>query len=483
MTITINIEPDKIDLWDMNDISEKAYRIGMEVGRKIMQKVLEKNDLEILSKADRERYENKGLRKTSIMTKCGNVEYRRRVYIDKSGEDRPHCVYLLDEKMKTEKIGKVEKNLCLEICSSVMDGTFRSCSRELKENSDVDLSTMGVWNIFQSVAEKGKNRIEKEQQLKEEKSSRGTVETKILYEEMDGVWPKLQGESRRMYGSSREMKVFVAYDGVLYKGGKNDPKSRRILDNKVAFGTFNGVDDFRAKKEAIIANTYKTDSIELRVINGDAANWTKMAGDKEIAVLDRFHRNKSIRRLLHDEEQIKQVYDLLNRKETDKLIDYLEALQNSLEDEEQRKDCTELYNYFNDNKDFLLSYYDRGLDIPETRLPGEIHHARLGSMESNIFTLIGNRMKGRRACWSIDGGNNMALMLCLYHTTGIWDICDEYELPPAVEEQVEEEDTGDILSANQIPLSVGSGYDGWAKASIYLGEKWLKELAKSGNLI
>lgn len=37
-------------------------------------------------------------------------------------------------------------------------------------------------------------------------------------------------------------------------------------------------------------------------------------------------------------------------------------------------------------------------------------------MESNVFTLIGNRMKGRRACWSIDGGNNLAALLCRFYS-------------------------------------------------------------------
>lgn len=43
-------------------------------------------------------------------------------------------------------------------------------------------------------------------------------------------------------------------------------------------------------------------------------------------------------------------------------------------------------------------------------------------MESNVFTLIGNRMKGRRACWSIDGANNLAVLLCKAHSTAEADL-------------------------------------------------------------
>lgn len=40
-------------------------------------------------------------------------------------------------------------------------------------------------------------------------------------------------------------------------------------------------------------------------------------------------------------------------------------------------------------------------------------------LQGSIFTLIGNRMKGRRACWSINGANHLALILCACHTTGL----------------------------------------------------------------
>lgn len=46
------------------------------------------------------------------------------------------------------------------------------------------------------------------------------------------------------------------------------------------------------------------------------------------------------------------------------------------------------------------------IEVPLTS--GVTHNARLGSMEGNVFSLIGNRMKGRRACRRVDGGNHLA---------------------------------------------------------------------------
>lgn len=40
-------------------------------------------------------------------------------------------------------------------------------------------------------------------------------------------------------------------------------------------------------------------------------------------------------------------------------------------------------------------------------------------MEGNVFTIIGIRMKGRRACWSIDGGNRIATLLCKHYSVNV----------------------------------------------------------------
>ena len=55
-------------------------------------------------------------------------------------------------------------------------------------------------------------------------------------------------------------------------------------------------------------------------------------------------------------------------------------------------------------------------DIEKPQLGEGKVYRHLGCMESNIFTIIGNRMKGRRACWSIAGAENLARILCLKHT-------------------------------------------------------------------
>lgn len=119
------------------------------------------------------------------------------------------------------------------------------------------------------------------------------------------------------------------------------------------------------------------------------------------------------------------------------------------------------------------SGYERGLSIPETRQPGVIHHARLGSMESNVFALIGNRMKGRRCCcWSVNGANHLASLLCLKHTTGLGSLFSGLEPSPAQQEACV---AGKPISVSKMPVTSGRGPECYKRASIP-NIPWLKNI-------
>ncbi len=144
---------------------------------------------------------------------------------------------------------------------------------------------------------------------------------------------------------------------------------------------------------------------------------------------------------------------------------------NSENDPDIQDHYRKLQTYYKGNMGALLSAYDHGIPIPATSEPGVIHHARLGSMESNVFTLVGNRMKGHRACWSIRGATNLANLLCLYHTTGFSGMFTGYTLP-AVEMTVPDRKP---LSASKVPLKAGKGYECRSRASVP-NLPWLKAL-------
>ena len=428
--------------------------------------IREKDD-EILIERDKDRYRNKGFRQTTIKTKHGPVSFKRRMYYDNNNKK---TVYLLDEKLFSNAVGLVDEELCNIIANMITSMTYRKVSEVLGITLGIHISHQQIWNIVQELGQRERANIEELAELNSKNQLTGEVETKILYEEADGDWLKLQGNDRKQYGPSKEMKIAIAYDGATYqrcKGGK----VRRTLDNKVAYSSFETVNEFRRHKEAVIASKYNNDEIELIVKNGDGAQWIQKDKNSNcICVLDEFHRNKKITECVSDKNIAGTLNSLLFSGQYQLLLEVIEAYINSIEDDVQVEKLKELYSYYSENFDALPGYYDRGIKIPETREPGVIHHARLGSMESNVFTLIGNRMKGGRACWSIEGGNNLAALLCIYHTS-------KRQIPKTDTELCKAETPS--LSASKIKPTSGKGYEGIKNYNIPSTLPWLKRLAST----
>ena len=464
MTITVEVEISNREMQSFGKLVATAFELAMEFGRKLVVRALELRDQELAETRDKKRFRSKGKRQTSVKTKLGVVEYQRTVYVDNAAPEGRSCVYLLDEALEIDKVGLVSEDVCQAAAKAVCETSYRGAAKIITETTGLYISAQGVWNILQSLGRRQKARIEQYTKCAEQHCSTGVIESKLLYEENDGIHLKLQGESRKKYGSDKEMKVGIAYDGATWQIGK-DKKKRRTLDSKAAYASFENAQDFMKNKEGLIASRFNVDEIELRVINGDGAKWIRKHGDANcISVLDKFHRNKKITECVRDPEFASLVRELLYAGRIDDTLTCIEAQINSVADEQEKALLKELYSYYANNKDALLGYYDRGITIPPTRLPGEIHHARLGSMESNVFTLIGNRMKGRRACWSENGANNLALILCAYHTTGMENLFSVTVPASTVTNETPSMDTK--ASAGNTPAAEGHGYCFWSSGSI-----------------
>ena len=464
MSITYKIELDNEKIENFSELVEKVFSAVMECGRDMVKQHLEKLDCELLEQRDKKKYRAKGTRKTSVKTKLGTIEYERRIYLDTQTDTH---VFLLDEAMSSRCIGLVDEELCKTIEKMICNQSYRETAESISSTTAQRITHQAVWNIVQQA---GKNAIA----LSTEPAAAGSVESKLLYEEADGDWLKLQGKDRKSHGKSKEMKIGIAYDGVLYKEQKNG-KIRRKLDNKVAYASFEAASDFRKHCENAISRVYNTDEIVLRVRNGDGANWIQKTTNCDcICVLDKFHRNKKITECVKNKEIAENLRELLYNNQFDDLINCIEAYANSVEDSAEKDKLHELYSYYSENREALAGYYERGRSIPPTREPGVIHHARLGSMEGNVFTLIGNRMKGRRACWSVNGGNNLAALLCKHYTDADYD-------QDNVSEQVVNNSLP-VLSAASIKETSGRGYEFSGNVSISPSSKLIKSISKFKSL-
>jgi len=481
MTITLEAEIRKGEIKNLSEFAEEIQKQGEEISRESVRRYLEQYDLLLMATRDKSRYRSKGLRSTSIKTRHGVIEYRRRVYQDLQAKEGKRCVYLLDEVIHRDGVGLCDRKICELAVRFACQGSYRDAARQISEATALEISHQGVWNIVQQMGKRELERVSRHTELMEANQGIGTIETPILYEENDGIWLHMQGKDRKAYGKSKEMKVGIAYDGVLWKE-KNSVVKRRELDEKVAFASFESAKEFEKHKRGVMSGHYDLDSVELVVKNGDGANWIQKSTETNtISVLDEFHRNKKLTECVWDKDFAQVLRKLLFEKNVDGVLACLEAQINTLsvvsERAEEVEKLKELQRYYTENKESLLGYYDRGVKIPPTRKPGIIHHARLGSMESNVFTIIGNRMKGRRHCWSIAGANNLGLLLCEYHTTGLGRLHT-----PLPEKPVQEKpwvDTGRPLTHREAMNKVGKGYEYYQRAELSASCPFLRFVIRS----
>jgi hypothetical protein len=467
---------------DFNSLEREIVEKSREAGRCALRAQLEAWDKMLMESRDPKVYRNNGFRQTTIKTMLGEVTYSRRVYEQRNPEGTKATVYLLDAAMEVNGCGLMSGNLANEIGKAACEGSYRATARAVSEMTGQRVSHTTAWNTVQTLGERVGVLEEQAAELVAKHKSGGRLESPVLFEEQDGIWLKLQGKSRKRYGASHEMKLAIAYDGAKKVG-----KKRYELTNKVACANFENVGKFINRKEGAIAAVYNVDEIDMRFLNGDGAVWIKQSvtDDTVHFQLDAFHRNKAVLTHVKDPEKRALVWELLYAKRIDDLLDclegYMNCLDETIEEEVSEKDDLQiLLNYFANNKDGLVPCHRRGLDIPNP--PDGKEYRRMGAMESNVFTVLGNRMKDRRACWSIDGGNKLARLLCLRATGKLTDTLERLSalcLPLKYTEEVMIK-----MTVSKSPKADGKGYEPvHGGAFPALPEyKWLREICKIKDL-
>jgi len=456
---------------DFNAIERSVQKMCNELGCAVLKSTLEQWDAELAASRDRSEYRHKGKRKKAIKTVLGEVEYERSVYETRSEDGVKSFVYLLDETMGMTGSGFMSGVLSEQIVQASCESSYRGAARAVSEMTGQAISHTAAWNVVQALGERLDVQEDRAAKLAADNKGAGTLETKLLFEEADGIWLSLQGKSRKTHGKTREMKMCIAYDGAKQKG-----KKRYELTNKVACANFEAAGKFVKRKDGVIAGVYNVDKIDMRFLNGDGADWIKDCITDETVhfQLDQFHRNRAVLQYVYfDPDARKTIMDLLYSKQTDDLLAVIEAYANSTENETERDNFLKLREYFTNNKDALVPCHRRGLTLPPPP-EGKVYR-RLGAMESNVFTIVGNRMKGRRACWSINGGNNLARLLCLKFTKRLTKTLQTLTvgvLPKRYAEEIP------IILSAKVPKREGKGYNGFHHAGSFPATpdyKWLRD--------
>jgi hypothetical protein len=317
---------------------------------------------------------------------------------------------------------------------------------------------MGAWNVVQqygAAIEQQELRL-KELDDGESTGHLGNISTPVLFVEHDDVWLRRQKETRRAKGDitepEKKLGMKPMHMGIAYTGWAQSKDGSFKTANKIAYASFGSSSDFVSNFETLLRHRYDMDGIEQRVTNGDGEQWIRTAAENNDSILqlDPYHRSKAIIKAVRDKEARKLLFDAIEKKDVEKVLNITNELMLREQDEPKRKALDKLYGYFSNNRDIFLSIQERGIELPKP--PDEITYRNMGVQESSNCSILTQRMKHRRGSWSEKGADHMGKILCFRNTIGLDAILGV--LPEISTATVWVEP----LSAAQTPKHDGKGY-------------------------
>jgi hypothetical protein len=442
----------KENAYTFKELEKLIFQRSCEASRIYTKELLETYDKELMNSRDKSYYRHKGLRKTTIKTIYGEVEYQRALYEVQDSDGTKRYIYLLDESLELENIGMISTHLAEQLVDGITEMSYRACAKKVSEMTGQSISAMGVWNVIQAL---GRKVDEEEQELVTAHKAgqvKGKKEVPVLFEEADGVYVSLQGRDRKKNGGRRaEMKVALAY-----AGWKKTGKERYSLEGKVITAGFCKASDFHERREAAIAREYNLDETDVRLLNADGASWIKKVKDRSTYFqLDPFHKNKAIKENVPHKEAARRIRELLDAGEIAAMFSYLRIYKDSLSDDQEIEKVVTLYQYFTNNKEGLIPYQERGLSLPAS--PEGLEYRSMGTMENHIWSVIAKRMKHNHTSWSRSGGNNLSKILSKKCSGKLNEVTERMKKPLFEAEKVEELE-GNIIMAGSMPGKSGKGY-------------------------
>lgn len=443
----MNYNMDELLTAKFEDMERKIYSAVCEAARNMTRELLEELDRYLMNTRDKKRYENKQIRKATVKTVYGEVEYSRHMYFDRVTK---HHMYLLEDSLKMEKIGAVSSNLAKIISEAAAEMPYRKTSELISQTTGQTISSHGAWNVVQKVGEE----IGKEEEIilseMEEETTRGETETPIIFMEADGVYLNIQ--KNRKKSKSQEMKLATVYSGWSEDGTQ--------LVNKKVLAGMTGANKFNTKTEALIQSVFHIDVDQIRVLNGDGAAWISNTYNPErIFQLDRFHVVNKIHRGIKHKKIAGRILEKMMSGDYEGGLQDIEIYINSIDDDQHKtelKNAKDLYRYLSNNIDGLPRWQDQlknmGVDL---QAPEGQTYKNMGVQENQNCSLITNRMKGRKMRWSVGGADNLAKIIYTRENGDLEKIIEKYDGEIILPENYEKEIKS--LSADKVKKVIGKG--------------------------
>ena len=435
------------DEMKFNDLEKKIFKFVCFFGCMIIKLILEAYDRRLMNARDKKKYRHKGLRKNTIKTIMGEVEYRRAMYeIEEKGLKK--TVYLLDEKLHINVEGKVSENMIEKIVEIVpITDSYRKAETVIKETTNATISFEWIRKLTIGVGEKLEKREKEERKLmKKEQLVAGLKEITALFEEVDGLWINLQGKDRKKRleeqkeKCKKEKKEFKPKKKIktelklhiMYEGWKKNDKRHKLINKQCIAGIMTPK-EIKELRDARVYQQYDVEKIKLRVTNGDGARWTKgITAKGGIYQKDQFHIMQEIARDVPKEYR-KIIEELVKTKQYEKIHKAIEGLKYEVGGEE------EAVNKLKTLQRYLSKDIERYQDIIKVpKAPEGIEYRNMGTQESQIFSKLKKRFCSGRKAFSELGANALAKVCVLSEKFRIEEIETAIPIDTSVEDWIKE---------------------------------------------
>lgn len=344
------------------------------LGREICKQVFEALDESIYQDAKRKKdwYVERKCEPKKIITKLGEIEYRRTYYQSRKGKAYRH---LVDELLGVEVHERIDRDVRAKL---VEKAAIVSYEKAGEQACDIKISRQTVMNSIRRIKE-----------LKVEALGDNRKKVETLYIDADKDHISLQNGGKAM------PRLIYIHEGIMKRGERN------MLMNPFYFASLG------KKPEALwqevyehVEDSYDIDHIKTVYISGDGAAWIKkglQCFPKARFVLDRYHMNKYVTKATaSNRKYASKIWDALNSADLGTLKEIMRQLYNETESESKRKEIQECMLYFKNNW--------HGIEIYQKE-KGKIVGC---SAEGHNSHILADRMSSRPKGWSVEGADKMA---------------------------------------------------------------------------
>lgn len=361
-----------VNCGEISMFSRDLRQVFDEAGRKTLVGILESIDRAFFDNQRRKKeYETKDLRKRTIITEYGNIEYYRRYYRNKLTKE---YVYLADEKMGIEKNERIMKDVESKIIEFAHDISYLKTGKRVVGNEEISATTV-------------MHKVRKEELKIETEEERKQV--KRLYIEADEDHVSERGNKIGM------PKLIYVHEGNYTRGKRN------ILKNVHYIGCLGkNSEELWLEVAEYIDKKYDIKNVEKIYICGDGAGWIKEGLnwiDRSEFVLDRFHLLKYINQATVEFPQYRsKLWYNINIYDPISVENVFKEIMKKTNDEKRREKVKESYKY-------VMNQWN-GIEIYET----DRKYLKGCSAEGHISHVYADRMSSRPRTWSDDGIDKMS---------------------------------------------------------------------------